>query len=247
MYYKLIVAYDGAAYAGWQVQPTARTVAGTLQETFQTVFGASVTMVGASRTDAGVHAVYQVVRVRTDMAIEAAQLMRAWNNRLPVDIVIRSCVACDDTFHPQRNVQQKTYWYHVFAKRPLPQVSRYGYYYRYPFSEEKLRAVLQLFVGTHNFAAFCVAREYDDTVRTIDVITLSYCRRLYAWRIEVRGKSFLHFMIRRIVGAALAIASHPDLSTHLITNALKTGSVAAELPKAPAQGLLLRAVRYESN
>jgi tRNA pseudouridine38-40 synthase len=243
--YKLTIAYDGTQYHGWQVQPDATTVAGVLQAQFQKVFGMSITLIGASRTDAGVHAVGQVAMFRTDMRIEAASLKRAWNGGLPSDILIRSLEAVPADFHVQRNVQQKTYWYHIAVQRPLPFFARYCLYYRLPFDVKKFEACLQEFVGTHDFRSFCTGDEQESTVRTVDAIHLEYRPEYQAYRVVVRGPGFLRYMIRRMVGAALHVATYKHFSHADLREIFAAKNPQHCLPTAPAQGLMLRKIIYK--
>ena len=261
--YRIIVAYDGTAYHGWQVQPDQPTVAGELSRRFFEVFGRPVTIIGASRTDAGVHALGQVALVKTDLDIDPERLMRAWNGLLPSDIIIRSIERIGsagvvispsddpessprDTFHPQRNVVQKTYWYHIAPVRPLPFMARYSAYYRFPFDVQKLQTGLELFVGTHDFRSFCTGDELA-TVRTIDRITVEYLKRYGVYRISVVGAGFARYMIRRLVGAALFVATRPDLPLTTLTDVLSACDPLHKLPTAPAHGLLLRRILYSAN
>ena len=170
-------------------------------------------MAGSSRTDAGVHALGQVVSFKTDLKITPIALKQAWNGRLPTDIHIRSIEPVSDDFYSQRDVRQKTYWYHIFPQRPLPFFARYGLPYRFPFDVDKLQSCLQLFVGTHDFRSFCTGDEKVNTVRTIDAIHLQYIKHYRAYRIVIQGPGFLRYMIRRIVGASLHVATHEHLST----------------------------------
>ncbi|HEB41881.1 MAG TPA: tRNA pseudouridine(38-40) synthase TruA, partial [Candidatus Dependentiae bacterium] len=113
--YKLVIAYDGTDYCGWQEQKDKPSITSVLKKTFNSVFGKEISIVGASRTDAGVHALGQVALGRTDLvAIPAERLQRAWNNVLPAHIVIRSLDQAVPSFHPFYNVEQKTYHYHFF-------------------------------------------------------------------------------------------------------------------------------------
>ena len=107
IFYKLIVSYDGTNYQGWQEQTEFTAVANVLKETFARIFNHKLSIVGASRTDAGVHAIGQVARIITDLIIEPDRLLHAWNNSLPEDILITAIEVCDDTFHPFQNVKQK--------------------------------------------------------------------------------------------------------------------------------------------
>src|SRR5438128_2334288 len=146
--YKMVVAYDGTAYAGWQIQPDAVAIANVLQTTFFHVFHKSIKIIGASRTDAGVHALGQVASFVTDLSLDAKSMKKAWNNSLPGDILIRSLEKAADTFHPQCMVRQKIYWYHFFVERPLPFVQRYGHYVYKKVDITALQKSLALFVGT---------------------------------------------------------------------------------------------------
>ena len=246
MQYTLIIAFDGTRYTGWQQQPRAISIAETLQKVFLRVFKKPVWILGASRTDAGVHALGQVVFLRTDFFIQAHILKKALSDILPPDIVIRSAIVATDDFHPWYCVAQKTYYYHFFTRQPLPFIARYGWHYPYAVDYQKLQAALALFVGTHDFRSFvCAEDERVEMERTIDAINLSYIRRYGVYRIEVRGKKFLRHMIRRIVGAALYVASHKNVSICAISAILNKKDPRHNMPTAPAHGLLLRKIVYE--
>lgn len=246
--YKLIISYDGTEYQGWQMQTKDKpTIAGTLAKTFTYVFGAQVSILGASRTDAGVHALGQVVRIRTELNIPAEKIMFAWDNALPPDIVIDSLEVAPEGFHPFYNVVQKTYWYHFFLHRPLPFFTRYGYYFRYPVDLDKLQKALNVFVGTQDFRSFASSDdESPNTVRTIESITVEPVQEINGYRIVVHGPSFLRYMIRRIVGAALEVASRKQLSVDCLVQALAEKDPHQPLlPTAPAKGLLLHDIKYQ--
>src|SRR4029079_13319538 len=123
--------YDGTDYFGWQIQSSKPTIAGTLQSSFKRVFQQEISIVGASRTDTGVHARGQVASFVSDIVIAPETMRVAWNKVLPPAIMIRSLEVVPDDFHPQRNVVNKTYHYHFFLERPLPQQARYGWYVPY--------------------------------------------------------------------------------------------------------------------
>lgn len=242
--YKIIVAYDGTNYFGWQVQPEQITVAGTLQDTFSDVFGKEILIAAASRTDAGVHATGQVAVFTTDLVITPGQLQHAWQNILPESILIRSLEEVPLDWNPRHNVKQKTYYYHFFQERPLPFSARYGYYYRYPINLEKLKECLNVFIGTHDFRSFCTGDEYENTVRTIDAAQIEYLPRFKAYRISIKGPGFLRYMIRRIVGACLEVASRDTLTIADLKKALEERNPLQLLPTAPAHGLLLYKIKY---
>jgi tRNA pseudouridine38-40 synthase len=245
-HYQLIISYDGTDYFGWQSQPKVRTVCDVMELTFKKIFGREITVLGASRTDAGVHALGQVALLRTDIAVPVHKMIYAWNNALPADIVIRSLQPAPAYFHPFYNVYQKTYFYHFFTHRPLPIVQRYGLFCRAQIDIDKLRHALSLFQGTHNFRSFCTGDEMgQNTVRTIDYIDIEYLRRFGAYRIVVQGKSFLRHMVRRMVGAGLAIAARPDWNVDLLEKRLIVPNPNNELPTAAAKGLMLYKIAYK--
>jgi tRNA pseudouridine38-40 synthase len=244
MHYKCIIAYDGTDYAGWQIQPDRVGIAQVLQKAFHEAFAHTITLKGASRTDAGVHALGQVAFFATDLNISAETMQKAWNGRLPAEIIIRSIslATAEQYFHRKRS--QKTYWYHFFNQRPLPFVARYGYYHRFSVDIEKLKKALRIFVGTHDFRSFYTGYEKKNTVRHIDSISLFHFKRLNVYRIEVKGSGFLRFMIRRIVGACLQVASDPSKSISLLEKVLAEKNPQQTLFNAPAHGLLLYKITY---
>jgi len=243
--YRLIIAYDGTKYYGWQAQKDLPAITSILRKTFVKVFKCDAFIRGVSRTDAGVHALGQVVSVKTQLDIPVEKLIFGWSNRLPDDIVIRSGERVELDHSIYDNVIQKTYYYHFFTQRPLPMIKRYGWYTG-PVDLEKLQSALQVFVGTHDFASFrSTEDERIDTVRTIDSITLEHYRRFGVYRISVHGKSFLRHMIRRIVGAAIAVASRKELDNSVLVQALSEKNPHQQLFTAPPEGLLLYKVRYK--
>lgn len=244
-YYKLVVAYDGGAYSGWQAQKEVNSVAGQMQKTFSQIFHVPGSVRGASRTDAGVHALGQVAMLKTELEIKPEQLLYAWNNQLPSDIVIRSIEKVDERCNIYANIKHKVYYYHFFLERPLPFVYRYGWYYYYPVDLKKLEQCLATFVGTHDFKSFCSSEDTrENTVRTIDSITLEYFKRYGCYRIKVVGHSFLRHMVRRIVGACIEVASRPHLAVDVLNVALQEKNPAQLLPNAPANGLVLYKIVY---
>jgi tRNA pseudouridine38-40 synthase len=243
--YKLIIAYDGTDYAGWIQQPHQPSIVQTLHDSFANCFGKKIKLLGASKTDAGVHALGQVAVFSTDLAITPEKLKWAWNNALPPSVMIRSLTSAL-TFNPHANVIEKTYYYHFFTERPLPFCARYGAYFSVPLDIKKFEHSLTLFKGTHDFHAFYTGNDREDTIRTIKEIRLEYIKRYNAYRVIVIGERFLRHMVRRIVGAALAGATRESITAQDIRNALERRAFNCELPLAPAQGLLLYKIRYKT-
>lgn len=244
--YKITVAYDGTHYHGWQSQKDTLTIVGVLQARFKSVFNKDISLFGASRTDAGVHALGQVALLQTDLDGEIKNLQNAWNAKLPKDILIRSLFEANSLFHPQRNVISKTYWYHFFIKRPLPFCAPYGWYIYKELNLSKLQDCLNLFVGTHDFRSFCTGYERENTTRTIDSLRLSFIPHYRSFRIEVKGPGFLRYMLRRIIGASILIAS-TQRSPQEILHALEQKNPEQHFLTAPAHGLLLRKILYGEN
>ncbi len=242
--YKLIVAYDGANYHGWQCQEGLPTVAGTLEHAFARVFNKSIKLLAASRTDAGVHALGQHASFDIEPFVDCAAMLKAWNHALPADIHIRDLQLMERTAN-LFEVKSKIYFYHFFLDRPLPGLSRYGWYYYKKISIDKLRDTLNQFVGTHDFRAFSTGDDRgDDTIRTIDSIQLIYFSRFKMYRVVVTGKKFLHHMIRRIVGASLDIASRPAVPVDYVGKNFAQKKPCSSLTNAPAHGLVLYKITY---
>lgn len=246
--YKLVIAYDGTAYYGWQRQKKHCSVDQTIRKTFLRVFlQDNMLSVGASRTDAGVHARGQVIRIRTSLALCPEKIMFVLNRALPQDIKVMACERVGSSFHPQHKVVLKTYSYTFSLQKLSPMEARYSWHFPFSICFDRLEKALTLFVGTHDFRFFCKEETGKNTVRTIQAITLvkSACGQKYT--ITIQGKSFLHFMIRRIVGASLAVASSKHSGTLDDLQQLISGEreCVKLLVTAPAQGLCLESIEYE--
>lgn len=244
--YKAIVSYDGTDYFGWQIQPDKITVSQVLQDIFFAVFKQNIKIIGASRTDAGVHALGQVAVFDTDINIEISKLLYAWNNLLPQAIKIRSIELVPLNFHPRAQVKSKTYYYHISEHKALPFFSRYCYSLNKKFDPDKLSKALNIFIGEHDFRSFCTGDEQESTVRKIDSINLTYIKRFKVWRIAFTAQGFLRYMIRRIVGAALDVAINPNRSIIELAKALDEKNPQQHFSTAPSSGLLLRKIIYLS-
>ena len=242
--YKLTLAYDGTDYVGWQRQPTGMSIEQVLSASFMRTFEQQCRLLGASRTDAGVHAFGQVILCDVPFAVCPQQLKFAWGRALPPAVTIRSC-SHDDQFHPHVNVKSKTYHYTIFTKQPSPFMARYGWYCYRPLDLAKLKEALNSFVGTYDFRAFCAEGMHQNgTVRTIDCIAVDEVESGSVYRVRVVGKQFMRHMIRRLVGAAVHCAIHPEVSVEAIRDVRDAKDPNHPLPKAPAHGLLLYSIEY---
>lgn len=245
-YYRLRIAYDGTSYHGWQAQADNTTIAGILYATFCRTFAVPAVVVGASRTDAGVHAYDQVARCATSLSMDPERLRIIWNRALPRDITIRSIDLVSQEFHPQHQVLSKTYWYHIAPDRVLPFVARYAWQLDYSLNVDCLQECLAYAVGTRDFRSFCTGNEYDHTVCTIDAIDVVWVADYKVWRVAVHGPRFLYRMVRRIVGGAAYVAMRSALSPRDYYDVLQRCNPEHPLVTAPAHGLVLRKIVYKT-
>lgn len=165
----LRVAYDGTGYHGWQVQPNAKTIEGELNRVLTQLTGEEIQVTGASRTDAGVHALGNVAVFDTASRIPAEKFSYALNQRLPEDIVVQSSVQVDDDFHPRHCECRKTYEYDILNRTfPLPAYRNNAYFLYGDLDLDAMRRACRAFPGEHDFASFCAAgAQVQTTVRTI--------------------------------------------------------------------------------
>ncbi len=245
--YRLIIAYDGTDYYGWQFQNDRPSVEGVIRKTFLRSFKQKdVLFVGASRTDAGVHARGQTARLKTDLLLEPHKLMTILNRALPRDIQIVSCIHAPDRFHPHHDVLMKTYTYSFSLQKPSPQESRFLYYFPWDIDIKTMQEALRVFEGTHDFSYFCKEAVAEKSkIKTITSIMLEEKNTHFI--ITIKGTSFLRYMIRRIVGAAFAVASHQNVSLQELKETLSQKNKRAKLLiTAPAHGLCLSTIDYKN-
>ena len=164
---KLIVAYDGTNYHGWQIQPEGDTIEAQLNKNLSALLREEIHVLGASRTDAGVHAMGNVAVFDTTARMPIEKIALAVNTYLPPDIRVQESVHVSDDFHPRFCDTTKTYRYQIWNRRiPNPLVSRYSTYYYYALDEKKMNQAAQYLVGEHDFSSFCTAKCAPSTVVT---------------------------------------------------------------------------------
>lgn len=240
---KLVLEYDGTAYSGWQIQPGQKTIEGVLKECIRRVTGEEVKLRVAGRTDAGVHALGQVVNFYTATRIPSPSLQRALNSLLPPDIVVRSAEDVEEDFDARRSAKAKVYLYLLFnSPSPSAIYRNYSWYVRENLDLDLMRKGSTLLIGEMDFSSFratgCTARH---PIRSIDSIRT--VREGDLVKIEVKGKAFLRHMVRNIVGTLV------DLGRGRFTiEDLKEIIEAKDRTKAgigaPAKGLFLKEVEY---
>lgn len=202
---KLIVAYDGTNYSGWQVQPNAVTIESVLNRYLSELLGEPVRVIGASRTDAGVHALGNVAVFDTAARMPAEKISYALNTRLPQDIRIQDSREVPADFHPRFCRTVKTYEYQIWNRKfPDPTKRLYSLFYYYPLDVEKMRLAAANLVGEHDFRSFCTHKEeVESTVRT--VYSLDVQKEESMIHIRICGNGFLYNMVRIIVGTLIRV------------------------------------------
>lgn len=204
---KLTVAYDGTNYCGWQVQPNGITIESELNKHLSELLKEEIHVIGASRTDAGVHAKGNVAVFDTSARMPAEKISYALNTRLPEDIRIQeSCEVAAD-FHPRFRKTVKTYEYKICNRRfPDPCTRLYSLFYYWDLDTEKMRQAAQHLVGTHDFTSFCTNKpEVTDRMRTIYSLDVLQDGEMIT--IRVCGNGFLYNMVRIITGTLLRVGS----------------------------------------
>lgn len=239
----LTLRYDGTGYHGWQVQPNAPTVQETLQDAVQAVTGVRAGITGCSRTDAGVHADMFCCTVDTDTPLTGDKLASALNFHLPRDIAVYAVHPVQDTFHPRYDACGKRYVYRIWNGRQRhPIYDRYTLHVKQPLDVPLLNEAASVFVGHHDFAAFCAAgSDVEDTCRTVRACGVERQGDMVLFHVEADG--FLYNMVRIMVGTLLEIAAGRMEAT-VLPSVLAGGDRAAAGPTAPAKGLCLQQVYY---
>lgn len=240
----LIVAYDGTNYCGWQVQPNGITIQGELNRCLSELLGEEIETIGASRTDAGVHAMGNVAVFDTDTRIPGEKISYALNQRLPEDIRIQLSEEMPMDFHPRYCDSVKTYEYRILNRRfPVPTERLYSYFYHYKLDVEKMRAATSYLIGRHDFASFCGSgAQVKSTVRTIRSIEIDRYEDMITIRIS--GEGFLYNMVRIIAGTLIEIGNgqYPPERMKKILDARNREYAG---PTAPAKGLTLLGIQFE--
>lgn len=239
---KLTVAYDGTAYSGFQVQPEAPTIEGELNKHLSALLSEEIRVIGASRTDAGVHALCNVAVFDTESRIPGEKFSYALNQRLPEDIRILGSEEVAPDFHPRHCDSEKTYEYRItVGEFPIPTKRLYSWCTYHKLDAAKMQQAAAYLVGEHDFKSFCsVKTEVESTVRTIYALDVEEQGTDIV--IRVRGNGFLYNMVRIIAGT-LAEVGKGRINPEKMQEILQNQDRQAAGPTAPPQGLML--VKYE--
>jgi tRNA pseudouridine38-40 synthase len=242
--YRLVVEYDGTALHGFQFQPKLRTVAGALEAALAQLFGATVKVTAAGRTDAGVHASGQVVSFRAERPFPFDRLVLALNANLPADVVVRDARVVPDGFSARFDARERVYDYLILERRwPSALWRTRAWHVPRPIDDALFTTAAAPLLGEHDFVSFCgELPDRGGTFRDLREIALE--REDDLLRVTVRGNAFLHRMVRVLVGTLVAVATgyrEPDFAER----ALAARDRRAAGPTAPPHGLYLAGVRYD--
>jgi tRNA pseudouridine38-40 synthase len=269
---KLILSYDGSDFAGWQVQPAAATVQGTLATAIGRVTGEKVLPQGSGRTDAGVHALAQVVTFVTESSVPTGNFVKALNDLLPASVRVLEVQEAAADFHARHAARAKTYRYRIYREAICPPfLARYVWHYPYPLDEGAMAGAAGAVEGERDFTSFAAVdpeRSTGAVERSAGVVQSSAgvspafalgenvrtgnIRRIFSSTWErsgdefvytVRGSGFLHHMVRNLVGTFILVG-RGTLRAEDMTRILEARNRSAAGATAPAGGLYLVNVEY---
>lgn len=241
---RLRVAYDGTNYHGWQIQNNSVSVEEVLTKALRELLGEEVVLLGASRTDAGVHALGNVAVFDTCTRIPPEKIALAVNQRLPEDIRVMRSEQVRDDFHPRYESSRKTYEYAVTnAGIQLPTKRLYACFVYIPLDVERMRQAAEYLPGEHDFGSFCSAgSQVKSTVRTVyDIKILENGEDI---KIRITGNGFLYNMVRIIAGTLIEVGMGRR-EPESVAQALCRADRSLAGPTAPANGLTLMRIEYE--
>jgi tRNA pseudouridine38-40 synthase len=261
---KLILSYDGSDFGGWQVQPDSVTIQGTLASAIGRVTGEKVLPQGSGRTDAGVHALAQVVTFVTESSVPTANFVKALNDVLPASVRVLGAEEVAADFHARKSARAKTYRYRIYRAAICPPfLARYVWHYPFPLDEAAMVRAAALVEGEHDFTSFAAvdpersagvppAFAGGERARGREGKQVSNVRRIFSssWErggdefvYSVRGSGFLHHMVRNLVGTFILVGKG-TLQAEDVTRILEARNRSAAGATAPANGLYLVNVEY---
>jgi tRNA pseudouridine38-40 synthase len=252
-YFKLTIAYDGTDFHGWQMQAHKPTIQGEIVNVLQRLTQEKIILHGTGRTDAGVHALGQVASFRTQSQLSAEEFQRALNALLPPTIRIVGAEEAGPDFNARWSARGKIYRYRLYRGKVVPpMIWRYVLHYPFPLDEEAMRDAAARFVGTHDFASFAASTgsEDDDKERSSE-------REIYFTELvrtpdneelifTVIGRSFLRYMVRKMVGTLLDVG-RGKLTPGDIERLYEWKDRSKSGPTVPPQGLVMVAVQHEES
>ena len=242
MQIRLTLEYDGTDFKGWQIQPDQRTVQGELQARLEQLYGVPISVTASGRTDAGVHALGQVVNFTPTRDISLDRLQHALNGMLPPDVAVKRADYVGLDFHARFDAQRRYYFYRIrYNKQPIGR--HYAWYIRRKLDLDVIKRASKVLIGRHDFTSFCVAA-YEKENRVCQVYTCDWQQQGNELTFHISGDRFLRAMVRSIVGTLVEMGrgARPAESIHDILGARNRQSAGES---APAQGLFLERVIYD--
>lgn len=251
---RLLLEYDGTAYHGWQLQKAHTTIQSILEEKIREITGKQSRITGASRTDAGVHALGQVATFRTESRLDAATIRRALNAVLPQDIRVLEASEVDASFHPRNDALRKRYFY-IITNRHESSVFLYRHAWLVPqkLSVQSMKEAAQVLVGQYDFSAFMgTGSDIRDPIREMYVLDIEQLERIDFMTAHLKGNflkitmeadGFLRHMVRNIVGTLVEMGRGRILSLKM-KEILESRDRRKAGQTAPAQGLFLERIYY---
>jgi len=250
-YFKLTIAYDGTDFHGWQIQSEKPTIQGEIVNVLRRLTQEHVYLHGAGRTDAGVHALGQVGSFRTQSALSAEEFQRALNALLPQTIRIVGSEEVGPDFDARWSARGKSYRYRIYRGKVVPpMIWRYVLHYPFPLDEVAMRDAAARFAGTHDFASFAASTgsEEDDKERSTEreIFSTELVRSADDEELvfTVRGRSFLRYMVRKMVGTLLDVG-RGRLKPEDIDRLYELRDRSKSGPTVPPQGLVMVEVQHE--
>jgi len=246
---KVTLSYDGADFSGWQVQPGAATVQGTLASAIGRVTGEKVLPQGSGRTDAGVHALAQVVTFVTESSVPTGNFMKALNDVLPASVRVLGVEDVLPGFHARHSARAKTYRYRIYRAAICPPfLARYVWHYPYPLDQSAMARAAALVAGEHDFTSFAAVdpergREHESASNERQIFSSVWEGEGDEFAYTVRGSGFLHHMVRNLVGTFILVGKG-SLQIEDVARILSARNRSAAGATAPASGLYLVNVEY---
>ncbi|MCD6518286.1 MAG: tRNA pseudouridine(38-40) synthase TruA [Candidatus Aminicenantes bacterium] len=239
--FKITVCYDGTDYHGWQIQPRKKTIQGVIEDALYLFKSKRIKLIGAGRTDAGVHAAAQVAHFKADLHYSENELLRALNGNLPPDIRILKVEISDKEFHARKQAKSKIYQYRIYnAPDITPFETRYALYHPAPLDIRKMQEAASLFIRKDDFTSFSSNR-LRHPIKNVTRSEIKKQGKMILYTVEADG--FLMYMARTMAGALLA-AGRGKISLDRIDQLFKEKKRSPLTPTAPARGLCLLKVSY---
>lgn len=240
---RMVVAYDGTNYCGWQVQPNGITIEEVLNQQLSNLLGEEIVVTGASRTDSGVHSLGNVAIFDTNTRMPADKIAFALNQCLPEDIVVQGSMEVPLDWHPRYQESRKTYEYRIMNRTfRMPTRRLDTYFYHHPLDVDKMKEAASYLAGEHDFKSFCaVGAQVKSTVRTIYACDVEKENDIIT--IRVTGNGFLYNMVRIIAGTLIRVGGG-DIEPDKIPEILEARDRNASGPTAPAHGLTMMGIEY---